>query len=73
MFCQTLERAHKYRITRIEIIRRIALLYLGQGVEALPYVEVDESFRERDTYLEGRLTDDPDFSPYDDLLEEDHG
>ena len=73
LFCQTLERAHKYRITRIEIIRRIALLYLGQGVEALPYVEVDESFRERDTYLEGRLTDDPDFSPYDDLLEEDHG
>ncbi len=73
LFCQTVERALKYRITRIETLRRIARLYLNQGVEALPCVEVDESFRERDAYLEGRLTDEPDFSPYDDLLEEDHG
>jgi hypothetical protein len=73
LFLKTLERAHKYRITRIETLRRIALLYLNQGVETLPCVEVDERFRDRDTYLEGRLTDEPDFSPYDDLLEEDHG
>jgi len=32
---------------------------------------VDESFLEREAYLEGRLTDEPDFSPYSDLEEHD--
>jgi hypothetical protein len=32
---------------------------------------VDESFLQRQTYLEGRLTDPPDFSAYDQMLEDD--
>lgn len=73
LFVTAIERALKYRITQIDVIRRIAQRCLTQGAEALPYVEVDESFLEREAYVEGRLTEEPDFSRYDDLLEEDHG
>ncbi|UCG12706.1 MAG: helix-turn-helix domain-containing protein, partial [Deltaproteobacteria bacterium] len=73
LFIKTIERALKYRISRIEIIQRIALLYLNQRAETLPQVEVDENFREREAYMEGRLTEEPDFSPYDKLLEEGNG
>ena len=65
--------ALKYRITGIETLRRIALLQMQEGVEMLPFAEVDESYEERDAYLEGRLTDSPDFSAYDDMLEDDNG
>jgi len=47
LFSESLERALKYRIKSVETIRRIALLKMREGVEALPSVEVDESFRER--------------------------
>jgi transposase len=73
LFVKAVARALKYRITSIETIRRIAYLYLDQREETLPSVEVDESFRQREAYREGHLTDAPDFSTYDDLLEEDHG
>lgn len=73
LFVRTLERARKYRIVRIETVRRIALGYLHEGAQALPCVEVDENFRERPSYEAGRLTDEPDFSPYERMLEEDHG
>ncbi len=74
-FLRAVERAMKYRITCVETIRRIALRQLAEGAATIPWVEVDESFAEREAYLEGRLSDEPDFSPYDDLLEEDedHG
>jgi len=73
LFIQTIERALRYRITSIEILDRIALLYLSQGAQTLPCVDVDESFRQRDAYLEGSLTDAPDFSLYDKMLEDDNG
>lgn len=73
LFVKAIERALKYRITQIDVIRRIAQMYLTQGAPALPSVEVDEGFLEREAYVEGRLTEEPDFSLYDELLEEDHG
>lgn len=73
LFIQTVERALRYRITCLETLRRIARLYLNQGDAILPCPAVDESFRDRDAYLQGHLTDAPDFSPYDKLLEDDHG
>lgn len=73
LFLKTLERAQKYRITEIATLRRIAILELSEGVEILPSAEVDESLKERDAYVEGRLSDTPDFSTYDDLLEGDDG
>lgn len=73
LFVTSIERAHKYRITDIGTIERIAALNMTQGTPALPFAEVDEDFRQRDTYQEGRLTDAPDLSIYDEHIpEEDH-
>jgi hypothetical protein len=42
-------------------------LYVQGGTETLPAADVDENFRARDAYEEGRLTDAPDFTPYENL------
>jgi hypothetical protein len=73
LFHQTIERALRFRIADIPTIERIAILNMAQGVTALPCVDVDESFRNRESYLEGSLTDAPDFSVYDQMLEENNG
>ena len=66
LLSQSLERARKYRITSLETVERIALLYLQQGAGELPLVQVDEAFREREAYQEGSLTEPPDLSIYQD-------
>jgi len=66
---RSLERARKYRITCLETVERIALLYLQQGTGQLPLVSIDESFREREAYREGSLTELPDLSIYQDPSE----
>jgi hypothetical protein len=71
LFVRSVARAVKYRIRSVEIIRSIALMYLSEGVRALPTAEVDESFVQREAYLEGRLTDAPSFSDWDGMLDED--
>ena len=70
LFIQSIERTHKYRITSLEVIERIALLCLRQGPEMLPFAELDEAFREREAYQEGYLTDPPDLSIYEAPLED---
>jgi len=64
LFLKTIERADKYRITDIDTIERIALLHLSQGMDLLPWAEVDESFRQRPAYQDGALTEAPDLSVY---------
>ena len=66
LFGQSVARAHKYRIVDVATIERIAVLYLNQGLDALPQPEVNEAFRERETYREGSLTEPPDLSIYRD-------
>jgi hypothetical protein len=74
LFVQSVARALKYKITTLQTIERIALLYLNEGAASVvPDAEVDDSYREREAYREGLLTDIPDLSAYDRLLEEDHG
>lgn len=63
LFIKSVERAHKYHIVEPSTIQRIALLYLEAGTE-LPSVEIDETFRQRESYLEGSLTETPDLSLY---------
>jgi len=70
LFIKSIERAHKYRITDIATIERIAALNITQGVQTLPLAEIDENFRQRDVYLEGRLTDFPDLSIYENIQED---
>ncbi len=71
LLSRSLERALKYRITSLETIERIALLYLQQGSGDLPLAPVDETFRQRESYQQGFLTEPPDLSIYQDPPEPD--
>lgn len=73
LFLKSISRALKYTITDIRTIERIAQLYVHGITESQPYAEVDEGFRNRESYIEGRLTDEPDLSIYDDFMEETDG
>ena len=70
LFIRSIERALRFRITRVDMLRRIALLLINQGDQQLPCVEVDENFRDREAYLEGRLSEAPDFSLYEKMSEQ---
>ncbi len=58
----------KNRIVQLETLRRIAWLCISQGEYPLPDAQVDEDFQQRPAYQEGCLTDEPDLSIYDDML-----
>jgi len=70
LFIASIERAHKYKITDIATIERIAALQITEDVQRLPLVDVDEDFRQRDAYLQGRLTDTPELWKYDENTQE---
>jgi hypothetical protein len=59
LFSQTLQRARKYRITSLEVLRNIAWLQLQQSPGQTPPVEIDADFQQREAYREGSLTDPP--------------
>ena len=73
VFMQTIERAQHYRITDVETLRRIARLSISQQEFQVSGVEVDESFRQRDAYQQGHLTDAPDFDLFDQMLDDPEG
>jgi hypothetical protein len=70
VFIETMSRALHYRITDIETPRRMARLSISQQEFQLSGVEVDESFRQREAYQQGHLTDAPDFGLYDQMLDD---
>ena len=65
------QRALKYRISHLETLKRIAWYCMSQGESTLPDPEVDEGLQQRPVYQEGCLTDEPDFTVYDQMLLED--
>jgi hypothetical protein len=69
LFQKSVERALHYQITSFKTLERIARLYMDEDAQILPRVDVDESFCEREAYREGSLTDAPDFSRYDKMLD----
>ena len=71
LFIKTVQRAHKYRITDLQILESIALLQLKEQNYVNPFVEIDEDFLDRESYLEGRFSEEVDLSIYDALMEED--
>lgn len=73
VFIETVARALHYRITDIETLRRMARLSISQQEFQLSGVEVDESFRQREAYQQGHLTDAPDFGLYDRMLDDEEG
>jgi hypothetical protein len=72
LFIETLNRALKYRITDIETIERIASLQFRNGnyQVPVPVVQIHQDFEDRESYLEGRLSDEVDLSIYDQMMEE---
>jgi hypothetical protein len=72
LFIQTIKRAHKYRITDMNTIERMAVLQMKDTNQLLPAVSVDENLAQRDSYLQGCVTDDVDLSVYEKMIEDDH-
>lgn len=71
LFVKSVARALQYRIGSVETIRRIAHMYMSEGASMLPLAEVDARLLERGEYVEGRLTDAPDFSVWKGMLDAD--
>lgn len=70
LFIKTVKRALKYRITDTKTIERIAILLMKEGNYDVPSVEIDQEFRDRESYLDGRFAGDVDLSVYDKMMEE---
>jgi len=64
LFVKAIQRANKYRITNIETVESIIVLLMRDGNYTFPVIDLDEEFRQRESYLEGRFTDDVDMSVY---------
>ena len=73
LFIKTVKRALKYRITDIQTLERIAILQLQEGNYELPLVEIDRELESRESYLEGRFTDEVDLSTYEKMMEDEDG
>lgn len=72
IFLKTIERALKYHITDPKTVDRIAVLHICEGDYQILHVDIDEEFKNRQAYLEGRLSDEADLSVYEKMLEDDN-
>jgi hypothetical protein len=62
----------KYRITDIETIERICLLYLQTSRKEVAgsTVTIDEELQKREAYQEGQISEDVDLTVYDKMLDD---
>jgi transposase len=72
LFVKTIDRALTYRITNVQTLEHMAAQLLKEGNYAnqMPPAPVDEGYTNREAYLEGCTSDEPDLYEYDLLLEE---
>lgn len=70
IFEKVLQRAMRFQVIDLSTLSRIAVLLLNQEGRTLSAPSFDEGFRDRDSYRDGAITDLPDFSCYDQLLED---
>jgi hypothetical protein len=70
LFDKTIRRALDYRIEDLETVERIAALQIREADYRIPNVDIDESFRNRPSFIEGRFTDEADLSVYKHVNEE---
>lgn len=71
LFIKTIQRALQYRITAVETLERIAFLLVQESQYTLPNVSVDPDHLQRESYLEGRFSDEPDLGLYEKMIEDD--
>lgn len=72
LFIQAIKRAAKYRIFDMKTIESIISLLITEGSVDLSDVLIDETFCDRQTYLDGQFGSEVDLSLYDNLLEDDN-
>jgi len=65
VFVQSVQRAHKYRITDMATIENIVILKLRDSDGNITLPEIDPDFQNRDAYIEGCFADEADLSIYD--------
>lgn len=70
LFIKTIQRALHYRIDQFQTLEQMAFLLLQEGHYQLPDATVNPELQHRETYLEGRFSDEPDLSAYDQLIED---
>jgi len=73
LFVKTIRRALTYRITDAQTLEQMAAQLFKEGnYRMLPatLATVDEDYKNREAYLEGCTSDEPDLCEYDQLLEE---
>ena len=64
LFIKTVKRALKYRIKSVDTLENIIRLLLRQSNYQMPLPQIDEEFKNRPAYLDGRFADDVDLSVY---------
>jgi hypothetical protein len=72
LFSATLARALTYRVTDIDTIQRIAVLKMQEGNCLIQSPEVDMTYTNRKSFLDGQFVDEVDLTTFDDL-ENSHG
>lgn len=65
IFRKASARALQYRVADLAAVRRIAWWMLHEVDEPLPQAEVDQAYRDRESFREGRFTEAPNLSDYD--------
>jgi hypothetical protein len=70
LFVKTISRALTYRITNPQTIEQMAAQLFKEGDYRMLPATVDEDYKNREAYLEGSTSDEPDLCEYDRLLEE---
>ena len=73
LFAKVIERAHRYKVDDVRALDEIARLLARDDAEFISDAPFDEGYEDREQYREGRITDAPDLSNYEQLLEDEDG
>jgi hypothetical protein len=73
IFTKAVARALKYRVDDTSTIERICSILLKENVFETTHAEVNGDFFNRESYQEGFLTEEPDFSVYENMNNEHEG
>jgi hypothetical protein len=73
LFEKAVSRALSYRVADPDTVCRIAVLQMKEANYEVPFVPVDEKFRNRPSFLEGRFTDEVDLTRYTTPGEDENG
>ncbi len=73
LFEKAVSRALAYRVTDPDTIYRIAVLQMKEATYEVPSAPIDEDFKNRPSFLEGRFTDEADLTHYTTQQEDENG